>query len=396
MIRTRLLAAICMGCLLVPALALPRTKLTTLPDRAELVLSLENPNQALLFEERDIPLQGGTNFVDFSWQGVDLDPNSVRIELLSNPGTGGDATRVIATGFPPNENALTWQVYTPEARIERIRVSYLIRGVKQQASYEIRANEEETAGEFRQFFHLQNASGEDLDNAVIRLPLMDDLDRSMDSGETRRFVARQVEELPIEKSYEARPGYRVYQGEDGETIGLVYKLANTEEAGLGESLLPAGKARLFGRYTMQQDGESKESSIFLGEDILGQTPPKEEAELQLGKVKDVLLKRYEMRSEKKNVRRNDSNQIVLFDLERELRYEMENFKSEPVALKIVEPMNGDWSVENISGDGVSWERKSIRELEVFIDLPAAARGQEAEKKEVRLTLLLKNRFSHEN
>ncbi|MCC6546744.1 hypothetical protein IT570_06200 [Candidatus Sumerlaeota bacterium] len=365
-----------------------RTKLVTLPDRAKLVTSLENPRYTLLYEEREIPLQKGTNFVDFAWNGVSIDPNSVMIELLTNPGDGDTATKIIATGFPPNEQALTWQLFAPEARTERIRVSYLLNGITQDTSYEIRMNQKETAGDFQQYFRMQNASGEDLDNAIVRLPLMDDLTRSMDSGEVRRFLASRVKELPVRKVFIARPGYETFLGEDGENIDLVYEIENKVEAGLGKYKLPNGKARLYG-----DDGMN--SSIFLGEDMLKQTPPKEKAELTLGKVKDVVLKRRLMKDEKTNVRTNIQKVPVMFDQVRQLRYEIENFKEEPVTLKITETLNGDWEIKEITEVGVSTERKSIDELVISVELPANKKGEKAEKKVVDVSFLVKNRFPGE-
>ncbi|MEO8377880.1 MAG: DUF4139 domain-containing protein [Candidatus Sumerlaeota bacterium] len=371
-----------------PIAGFARTKLVTLPDRAKLVTSLENPRYTLLYEEREIPLQKGTNAVDFAWNGVSIDQNSVMVELLSNPGDGDNATKIIATSFPPNEQALTWELFSPEARTERIRVSYLLNGISQDTSYEIRMNQKETAGDFQQYLRIQNASGEDLDNSIVRLPLMDDLTRSMDSGEVRRFLASRVKELPIKKVFIARPGYDTFLGEDGENIDLVYEIENKSEAGLGKYKLPLGKARLYG-----DDGMN--SSIFLGEDMLQQTPPKETAELTLGKVKDVVLKRRMMKDEKTNVKTNNQKQTVMFDQVRQVRYEIENFKDEPVTLKINETLNGDWEIKEITDGGVKTERKSINELIVSVDLPAKKKGEKAEKKIVDVEFTIKNRFPGE-
>ena len=371
-----------------PALAPARTKLVTLPERAKLVTSLENPRYTLLYEEREIPLQKGTNFVDFAWNGVSIDPNSVMIELLSNPGDAATATKIIATGFPPNEQALTWQLYTPEARTERIRVSYILYGITQDTSYEFRVNEKEIAGDFQQYLRMQNASGEDLRNAIVRIPLMEDLSRSMDSGEVRRFLAARNKELPVKKLYIARPDYANFKGEDGEDISLVYELENKAESGLGKYKLPAGKVRLYG-----DDGMN--SSIFLGEDVMKDTPPKEKAELTLGKVKDVVLKRRLMKDEKTNIRTNNSKQPVLFDQVRQLRYEIENFKEQPVTLKIHETLTGDWEIKEITETGVTTEKKSLDELVISVELPANKKGEKAEKQMVDVTFLVKNRFPNE-
>lgn len=373
--------------LLTTAMVPARTKLVTLPDRARMVVSLENPNNTLLYEEREIPLQKGENFVDFSWNGVNIDSNSVMIELLTNPGDAATATKIIATGFPPNENALTWQLYSPEARTERIRVSYILYGIEYNSSYDLRMNKEETTGDFRQYTMLSNSSGEDLDGAVLRFAQVPDMDRSMDSGETRRFLSLKAQ-TPVKKLYVAKPGYFSFLGEEGEEVNLVYELKNEEANGLGKAKLPGGKARIYG-----DDG--MDSFIFLGEDNLKDTAPKEAGELTLGKVKDVVLKRRMMKDEKTNQRYNNNQTVILYDQVRQLRYEVENFKNEPVTLKIVEPMSGDWEIKEATSDGVKTERKAIDQLEILIDLPAAPKGEAAVKKVVDISTLVKNRFPNE-
>ena len=374
-----------------PATGEARTRLTPLPDRAELVVSLENPNHTLLYEERDIPLLRGTNYVDFSWQGVSIDSRSVRLEPRSHPGDDPDSTRIIATAFPPDGQTLTWEIYSPEPRTERVRVSYLLEGITQEPTYEWRVNEEETAGDFRGYLLLRNMSGEDLDDAILRVPLMEDMVRSFRTGEARRFLAMRNREQPVDKLYVVRPSFTQFRGEDGETIDLVYKLANTQGAGLGEAILPAGRVRIQG-----EDGIG--STIFLGEDMLPATPPGEEAELRLGSVQDVTIKRRLMADEPFNVRRTRTSpsRVVLQDVRREVRYELENFKNEPVTVHVHEPVTfGEWNIERVSGEGVETERKSATELLVKVELPAAEEGEQPEKRIVDLHLVLKNRFPNE-
>lgn len=382
-----LLPALALG-LALPAALPARTKLVTLPDRSARVLSLEHPGHVLLYEERDIALQQGTNQIDFSWNGVNIDAGSVQVELLTNPGTADTATKVIATGFPPNEAALTWQVYSPTPRTERIRVSYLLYGVAQDSAYEFHVNKDETSGAFEQYLRLGNQSGETLEGTVLRMGVMDDVTRTVASGETRRFLARKAPALPVSKLYIARPAPQNFRGEEGEEISLVYEIENSSAGGLGGRKLPGGKVRLFG-----DDGLG--SSIFLGEDILGETAPGEKAELQLGLVKDIVLKRRLMRDERLNIRYNSSRSEVLFDQERALRYEIENFKDKPVTLRIHELVSGDWEVTEVSDASARQERKSIEDLQLSFDLPAARKGEPPAKKVVDVVLRVKNRFPGE-
>src|SRR4030042_1376115 len=56
-----------------------RIKLVALPERAATVIRLDNPNATLIEEERVLTLQQGLNHVDFSWKGVQIDEDSIRL-----------------------------------------------------------------------------------------------------------------------------------------------------------------------------------------------------------------------------------------------------------------------------------------------------------------------------
>src|SRR6059058_302468 len=96
--------------LLITALpAQARVKLVALPERARVVVSLNNPEATLVEEERLITLQKGVNKVDFSWRGVNIDSTSIQVRMLTHP----DAVIVLNTSYPPNENALIWEINSP-------------------------------------------------------------------------------------------------------------------------------------------------------------------------------------------------------------------------------------------------------------------------------------------
>src|SRR5437867_5835327 len=91
-----------------------RVKLVALPERARVVVSLTNPDATLIEEERLITLQKGVNKVDFSWRGVNIDATSIQVRALTTP----DKVTVLNTSYPPNENALIWEISTDAAREE--------------------------------------------------------------------------------------------------------------------------------------------------------------------------------------------------------------------------------------------------------------------------------------
>lgn len=368
---------------LVPQAAPARTKLVTLPDRDRLVVNLENPNYSLLYEERDITLQRGTNHIDFSWQGVHIDKNSIRLSVLGHRGDGPEATKVISVAFPPNEAALTWQVYSPEARTERIRVSYLLHGIARETSYELTANAGETQADFRQFFQMSNTSGEDLGDAAIRIRQADDWTRSVRSGETRRFLAFRREGLPLRKVFETRPQLFSTRGEEGEIIALLYEIDNKGDAGLGTFKLDSGKARLFGEV-------ADSGTIFLGEDYLRETPVGEDAPLTLGTVKDVVLKRRVMSDQRENLRKNIHDNVVLFDRVVHVRYEIENFKADAATVRVIEQLPPDAVIAEVDNGGIETERKSGNEYRLTIELAPRPAGEDVPVREVNLVYRIPN------
>ena len=68
---------------------------------------------------------------NFSWQGVQIDPATIQFEILDAPGL----VKLINVSYPPGENALVWNVYSPESRQERVRIYYLLSGLERTVSY---------------------------------------------------------------------------------------------------------------------------------------------------------------------------------------------------------------------------------------------------------------------
>lgn len=338
-----------------------RTKLTTLPQRDSLVVNLEHPDYSLLVEEREVTLQAGPNFIDFSWQGVSIDPNSIQLDILEHPGDGPDATKIVSVSYPPNEAALTWRVFSPEPRTERLRVSYLLRGVSRITDYDLTVNGAETAGLYREYVRLTNASGEDFSGAAILVRPGQRWEGEIDAGEVRRFLATSNPSLPVSKLYAAAPSPGSTGNPDGEAVALLYEITNDGASGLGTYKLDIGKARIFGE-------SPSGGSIFIGEDILAETPVAESVELALGTVKDIVLKRNIMDDRRENIRRNRSNRVVLYDRIVHVRFEIENFKDEAAAIRITESLPVDAQIVELEEPGVRAERKGNGELVVTVDL----------------------------
>ncbi|MHC4116976.1 MAG: hypothetical protein ACYSWO_05665 [Planctomycetota bacterium] len=80
-IKQMLVALALLGCAVTEA----RIKLVALPERAATVIRLDNPRATLIEEERVLTLQKGLNKVDFSWKGVLIDADSIRLRAIDHP-----------------------------------------------------------------------------------------------------------------------------------------------------------------------------------------------------------------------------------------------------------------------------------------------------------------------
>ena len=78
--------------------AIARIKLVTLPDRDNTTVRLDNPLATLVEEERILNLHKGVNKVDFSWKGVRVDSDSIRLKIIQHP----KETKLINVSYPPN------------------------------------------------------------------------------------------------------------------------------------------------------------------------------------------------------------------------------------------------------------------------------------------------------
>jgi RNA polymerase sigma factor (sigma-70 family) len=132
--RTMLAGALMLGLICTGTLA--RVKLVALPDRDAVTVRLDNPAATLVEEERVLTLQQGINKIDFSWQGVQIDENSIRIKVLSHP----EQVTLLSVSYPPNEPALVWRIHSEEAVEEKVRISYLLAGIDRLVTYKALAD----------------------------------------------------------------------------------------------------------------------------------------------------------------------------------------------------------------------------------------------------------------
>lgn len=345
---------------LATVLALPvqaRIKLVALPERADTVIRLDNPRATLIEEERVLTLQQGTNKVDFSWNGVSIDPDSIRLTVLGHP----DQVNLLNVSYPPNEAALVWEISAAKAFEERVRISYLLSNIDKLVTYKGVADKEETEVDLKSFLVLRNFSGEDFDNAHVLLDYGDAFEKGIQHEETKQLLFLKAGTLPFEKVWTFDARTTEWDPEKVDTnvgIPVSYRIANTEKTGLGEFALHGGKVRVF-----QQDGHG--STIFLGEDFTGLVPVGEDMEIYIGDSRDIVVTQRKMRDTRINIRKNNHGNVILYDTEELIKATVENFKDKPAVLTMIQQIPGQWDMEECTHE---YEKKDFQTLEFELQL----------------------------
>jgi len=341
-----------------------RIKLVALPERGKTIIRLDNPKATLIEEERVLTLQKGVNHVDFSWKGVSIDVDSIRLSVLTAP----DEVTLLNVSYPPNEAALVWEIYSRDAFEVKVRISYLLSFIDRLITYKGLANKEETHMNLKSFLVLRNFSGEDFERALVLLDDSEVFEKSISHEETKQLLYLNKADVPIEKRWTFDAGKLPWDPEKLDTnvgIPVTYRIKNVKEMGLGLSVMAAGKVRVF-----QEDGHK--STIFLGEDHTELVPVGEEMEVYIGDSRDIVVTQRKMLEERINVRYSRKNQIVLYDTDEIVKATIENFKEKPAMLTMIQHIPGQWDMEECN---MEYKRKDAYTLEFEVALPAHSKTE---------------------
>jgi hypothetical protein len=339
-----------------------RIKLVALPERAATTIRLDNPRATLVEEERFLTLQKGINTVDFSWKGVSIDPDSIRLAILSHP----DRVSLLNVSYPPNEAALVWEISSAEAWEEKVRVTYLLANIDRLITYKAVADKDETKVGLKSHLILRNFSGEDFDRAKVLLDYGESFERGIKHEETKQLLLFKAATVPIVKVWKFDAAVQIWDPDKVEHnvgIPVSYQIRNSKASRLGKFALWGGKVRVY-----QDDGHK--STIFLGEDIAGLVPVGEEMEISIGDSRDIVVTQRKMREKRINIRRNKSNGIVLYDTDELIKAKIENFKDKPAVLTMIQHIPGQWDMEKCN---MQYTRKNAYSLVFKITLPARSK-----------------------
>ena len=162
--------AVMLLALFVAAAGLAQAKnvdLSTVPARQGVQLTIYNSEDLTLVREtRKVSFKPGANPLQFSWANTLIDPTSVQLRFLTHPAK----LELLDTTFPHDRpQMLYWNVQSELDGEAMIEISYFTSGISWSADYLCIANPGETEMGFEGFVRVYNNSGEEYEDAQVRL-----------------------------------------------------------------------------------------------------------------------------------------------------------------------------------------------------------------------------------
>lgn len=141
--------------------------LSTLPARDSVQLTIYNSEDLTLVKEtRQISIKKGINRLQFSWANTQIDPSSVQLRFVSHP----MQMTLNNTIFPhAKPQMLYWNIESAMEALASVEISYFTSGISWQADYSAMLDAEGESMSMDNFVRITNYSGEDYENAQIRL-----------------------------------------------------------------------------------------------------------------------------------------------------------------------------------------------------------------------------------
>src|SRR5689334_7519580 len=156
-------ASVCAGA----AAVAENVDLSTVPRRDSVQLTIYNSEDITLVREtRVVTFKKGMNPLQFSWANTRIDPSSVELKFL----TSADKLDVLDTTFPHSKpQMLYWNVKSDFDGEATIQITYFTSGITWSADYIAISDKDESKLDLDGFARITNNSGEEYENAQVRL-----------------------------------------------------------------------------------------------------------------------------------------------------------------------------------------------------------------------------------
>ncbi|MCX7705313.1 MAG: DUF4139 domain-containing protein [bacterium] len=397
--------------------------LVTLPDREKVQLTIYNSaDLTLVRESRLLTMKKGENKLQFSWANTLIDPTSLDLYPLK------DADKIMVTEliFPPRITGLgVWNIISKISGKVPCEINYFTSGISWQAYYLATLSQDEKTMKLEGYVKVSNRSGEDYENAQVRLivgkinlldeiatlarryppygkpveqPVPKPMPMFRDAAylEAKEFikgapVGRIVKQIEKEGISE----YFLYTIEGTETIPdgwtkrllsfsqdkiPVTNLFKYDESRFGTSVMrfiyfKNAKSHLLGKEPLP-DGlikvfriaDKNERLSYIGQDNTKYIPVDQEVELNLGVVKDIKIEPKKMSQKTLNYVFDSKGNITGWDEEQTWLVKVSNYRKIPAKIEITRSFPHQyWTIEN-KGDFGEYKQIDIRNVRYVMEV----------------------------
>jgi hypothetical protein len=403
--------------------------LVTLPTRDTVQLTIYNSaDMTLVREARALTVKEGRNQLQFSWENTLIDPTS--LEMLPKAEAG--KITISDLTYPPRvRNLGLWNVQSELSGKVPVEISYLTSGLSWRAFYMGTLTEDEKTMRLQAYVRVTNNSGEDYENAQVRLivgkvHILDEIAdlarRQYPYGQPQQPLAfggraggeirerfRQVEETldvsaPAERESEGRPKQVV---KEGLSEYFLYTIEGAESIPTGWSKrlisLNVDEVPVVNLYKFEQERYGASVVRFLSfkndkEHKLGDTPipggllkvyrtidnadhlsytgqssfkyipVDEDVELNLGAVGDVVVEPTLMDYKTENFLYDRNKDISGWDDIQTFRIEVRNTRDITIRVEIKRNFNTQyWDLKN-TGDFGQFEKEDFDTVKYTLEL----------------------------
>ena len=397
-----------------------RINVVTLPGRDSVQLTIYNSvDLTLVKETRLLTFRKGLNRLEFSWANTLIDPTSVEFRAITHP----ESVEVLDASFPPRvTNTLEWRINSDFAGEVQVEIRYFTSGISWSADYVAEVNKPEKSMSFAGCVRVNNNSGEDYEDAQVRL-VVGVIRLVEDIAQLARMAIKDQGKMPMTRTLADEPQSRTALyfglnkaaalGEDkkreivkealseyflytvdgrdtipngwskrlpsfhaadvpitsyykyererwGNEVIRNYRFKNDQPSKLGAEPLPDGDVKAFRLTTDDQ------LYAFVGRTSVKYIPINEQVDLELGNDLEVMVKPTLMNWVKSDVQFDNQGKVKGWTIKETWEFEFQNSKNIDVELDIRRTFKGDWSLVTAA----KYERMDATKVKFVLSLKA--------------------------
>jgi hypothetical protein len=348
-----------------------------------------------------------------------IDPTSIQIKALDHP----ESIQIRSASFSSQTSQLLqWEITSQISGTEKFEVMYFISGLSWQTNYIGIASADETKFDFDGYVTATNRSGEDFENAQIRLivgdiHLVEEIRPLAEKEEAKKDKVVRAGKQMMMRAAEAADAlataapafargqvggvvapvevsdYYMYALKESHTlennsqkrlasfsasevpievvyrfnrpipsrVSRFYKFKNDEKYNLGKEPLAPGQIWIY------RKNERDELQFLSRVMDLRFIPKGGEVELNLGGEPEVKVERKLNDYAVENLKFNKDEQLIGKEVQEEVKFEIQNFQLVKVKLELFESFSGQWEIVSSSH---KYEAVDANTIKFTLDVPA--------------------------